>query len=205
MFEGAAMKKVGVILGVLILLLGLLGFLFLGYHSVKILTAIYNGAKTLEPTVYVPLSITIFTAVIGLTVTLYTQTVSRRREIESAHRDRKLQIYLEFMKLLENLILSEKPELGGTKIESNQIARELVTIRTKAVLWGSPGVLKFLARLAQSGQSPLELFDTIEGIQREMRKDLGLSNRGLKEGFFSKINLSDPEELDRMRAERKEL
>jgi hypothetical protein len=192
------MKQLGQVLAIVVLLLGLYVMLLVGYYSFSIVNAIISGAKSLEPSVYVPLSITVFTAVIGLTATLYTQSVSRKREIESAHRDRKLEIYLEFMILFEKLLMSEKPELGGTKTDPNETARKLLSIRTKAVLWGSPGVLKYLARLGDSGPTALDLFNTMEGIQREMRKDLGLSNFGLEKGFFSKLPLSDPEEYERM-------
>ncbi|MBN9888348.1 hypothetical protein [Salipiger abyssi] len=192
------MNKLTLVFAILIVAILAVGTLYLGYQAFSIAVAVYQGAKTLEPSVYVPLTVTVITATLGLGATLYSQQVARRREIESAHRDRKLEIYLQFMEILEKITLSQKPELGGEKVDENEIARDLVGIRTKAVLWGSPGVLKGLHQLTQQGQSPKSLLDAMEEIQKEMRKDLGLSNFGLEKGFFAKLPLTDPEEYDKL-------
>ncbi|GFE51454.1 hypothetical protein So717_32070 [Roseobacter cerasinus] len=168
------------------------------WNSLTLFDYIVEGAGELEPEIYVPLAVTVLTAVLGLTATLYTQSVSRRREIEAAHRERKLEIYLQFMQLIEKLILSGKPDLATGEIDHNQIAKELVSIRTKAVLWASPAVLRPLAKLGQPDHSLRGLFDTLEEIQRAMRKDLGLSNIGLEKKFFAKLPLADPTEYDRL-------
>lgn len=176
------------------------GFGLLSYYGYYLAQAIVSGAKQLEPEIYVPLTVTVVTAVLGLSATLYTQRRTRIREIEAAHRERKLEIYLEFLKFIETAILSEKPELGGKPLNENDLARKLLEFRTKAVLWGSPGVLKGVAKMT-SGQSnsPLEIFNILESIQREMRKDIGLSNWGLEKDFFAKLPLTDPSELEKMR------
>ena len=193
------MRLLGYIFALAIIAVGLVAIGYVAFYSFEIVSAVYSGAKTLEAHVYVPLSITVLTAVLGLTATLYTQSVSRRREIESAHRDRKLEIYLQFMTMLEELMMAEKPDLGGRPIEEGKFARDLVSIRTKAVLWGSPGVLRQLSKLGKAGANDTRfLFETIEQLQREMRKDLGLSNFGLENGFFAKLPLSDPSEYDKI-------
>lgn len=194
------MKIAGIILVTIFLLFAVILFILLLY-GFDLASALVSGAKELEPTIYVPLSITVLTAIFGLTATLYTQRRTRLREIESAHRDRKLEIYFEFLKFIEIAMISSKPELGGKPLDKNELARKLVEFRTKAVLWGSLGVLKSVAKLTSGKPSgTLEVFDTLEKIQREMRKDIGLSNFGLEKGFFAKLPLSDPSELERMRA-----
>ena len=150
----------------------------------------------------VPLSITVLTAIIGLSVTLYTQSRIRLREIDAAHRERKLEIYLNFLEAFDNLSVAGKPEFGENPVDPNRLARDLLTFRTRAVLWGSPGVLKALSKIARPNQDLTEMFSGIEAIQREMRKDLGLSNRGLEKSFFNKLRLTDPDEYDKIFAGR---
>jgi len=102
------------------------------------------------------------------------------------------------MQMLERAIIADKPELGDEPLEDDELARELLSIRTKAVLWGSPGVLRELSTLAKPNKTTKETLDYMEKIQREMRKDLGLSNFGLEMGFFAKLQLSDPSEYDEL-------
>lgn len=169
---------------------------WISYEIWQLTQFVIEGARQLEPSVYVPLATTIAAASLGLVATLWTQTVTRRREIEAAHRERKVEIYLQLMQLIQKLLLQAKPELGSEKLDTNQLALELLTIRTKAVVWGSPSVLRPLAKLTQSGLSTAEIFTTLEELQRAMRRDLGLSNFGLENGFFAKLPLANPKEYD---------
>lgn len=193
------MRVLGIIVGWLLILaaFGLLGIT--AWYSLEIAGAVIEGAQELEPTVYVPLVVTVLTASLGLGATLYTQWVSRKREIEAAHRERKLEIYLEFMQMLEGIIASSKEGWGEPKKPENKLARELLALRSKAVLWGSPRVLKALAELARPNKTTKEMFLNMDEIQRAMRRDLGLSNFGLDTNFFVKIALNDPAELDKLK------
>jgi hypothetical protein len=144
----------------------------------------------------VPLALTVTTATLGLTATLVTQAQSRKREIDAAHRERKLEIYLEFMEIMENLLMSGKEDTKTVQLTEAEIVQKLMFVRTRAVLWGSPRVLKALADITHMEHKKLNVFDVMERIQREMRKDLGLSNMGLEKNFFSKLILSNPDELE---------
>lgn len=194
------MKIVGFILAGFVLLACATLIAFVSYHGWFFVVAVIDGAKSLEPNIYVPLIVTVLTASIGLAATLYTQSRTRTREIESAHRERKLEIYLDFLKFIETALLSAKPELGGVPIDTNELARKMVEFRTKAVLWGSPGVLREVSKLTKLNPAlKMEVFDLLEAIQREMRRDIGLSNKGLEKDFFAKLPLSDPETLETLR------
>ncbi|WP_377512488.1 hypothetical protein [Octadecabacter sp. R77987] len=184
-------------LAILLVLVALLGILY-GFWIVG--STIWYGARELKPEVFVPLSITVLTAILGLSATLYSQNRIRKREIEAAYRERKVEIYLDFLKTLESLFVAAKPDLGQEPIDQNALVLKLMDIRTKAVLWGSTGVLQALSDLTKMGDapSPRSMFRVMERIQREMRRDLGLSNFGLAQDFFSKMALTDPDELDKL-------
>ena len=191
------MKILNYIVASLILLIATLAIGVVSANFIQIASAVFEGAKQLEPEIYVPLSITVTTAILGLAATLYTQVSNRKRDIDAAYRERKIEIYLQFLKTLERLALASKPELGGEPADMTQLTIDLMDIRTKAVLWGSPSVLQSISKLSKMNpEKPIEMFKTIDGIQRNMRKDLGLSNFGLGEMFFVKLSLNDPHELD---------
>ncbi len=191
------MKTLGMILGIILIIVGIILFGVIGWYFIEILSAVVEGARELEPTVYVPLFVTVLTAALGLSGTLYIQWGIRNREIEAAHRERKLEIYLEFMVFLEKLILSQKKNLKP--MSEVDIGRELISIRTRAVLWGSPRVLRAFTELARPDKSQKEILQNMDEIQRAMRADLGLSNSGLGDKFFVRIALKDPSELDNLK------
>lgn len=176
--------------------------IWFGFKAYALIRFVATGATQLEPAVYVPLAVTIATAVLGLVATLYTQVSNRRREIAAAHRERKTEVYLDFLKTIETILLDSKSELKRTKLSDNELVERLVDVRTKAVLWGSPGVLRALNKLTKIESQSYFVFDVLEEIQREIRKDLGLSNYGLEKDFFAKLPLSDPESLEEIRAKR---
>lgn len=193
------MRVLGYVIAAIFLLACVAAVGTISIYSVRIFSAVVSGARSLEPSVYVPLSVTLLTAVMGLAATLFAQARARRAEIASAHRERKVEIYLEFLVFLERLFMSSKPELGVEKIDERAMTLELMKFRTKAVLWGSPGVLQAVSDMSKVEQTDTKaMFSVIDNIQREMRKDIGLSNWGLGNYFFAKLPLSDADEFDRL-------
>ncbi len=194
------MKVISSFFALLIALLAAAFFIFFVLYGWQIAVAVVSGAKTLAPSVYVPLTVTIFTASLGLAATLITQSKNRKREVEAALRERKIAIYLDFLEAVERLILASKPELKMAPIDENELVVKLVKVRTKAVLWSSPGVLRALNNFGKLGMvEPLAMLRAIEDVQREMRKDLGLSNLGLNADFFSKLILTSDSEFEKLR------
>jgi hypothetical protein len=192
-------KVTKIFFGIVIILFGITTTGFLAFQGWLVATAVVKGAKTLEPTIYVPLVVTLTTASLGLGATLYSQARTRRQEIESAFRERKIEIYLDFLNTLKEVFLAEKKELNPPKVKQSELVVKLIEVRTKAVLWGSTGVLQALSEFSKVGENnPRAMLSVMDRLQREMRKDLGLSNSGLEEEFFIKLILRNPEELDQI-------
>ena len=207
------------ILGIILAIFLLFAFGSLSEYLANFFIYIVAGAKKLEPQVYVPLTVTILTAILGLTATLITQFLTkkreintqiriREREIDSAFRERKIGIYLEFLEAVESSLIAANPKLSSKKVDDGILALTLIKVRTKAVLWGSPGVLQTLSQLSKVGEgNTLRMLSVFDQIQREMRKDLGLSNEGLEADFFVKIILNEEDGIEntaisRMRLDR---
>ena len=128
------MKKLGLLFGFVLLAVLILLAAFLGYKLFELSLVVVEGARTLEANVYVPLAVTITTAVFGLTATLYSQNKARKREVEAAFRERKISIYLEFLQTYERLMLAAKTELNLEPVNQNELVIKLVQVRTQAVL-----------------------------------------------------------------------
>lgn len=159
-----------------------------------VLFGIYAFLK-LEPSVFIPLAVTFVTAVGGLGATLWTTTHNKKQQVDADFREKKVEIYLNFVQLLAGLMQANKDT--NAKDPPQGMVDALIDIRTKATLWSSPGVLKALNELAKSDEKDTKrLFCAVDRVQREMRLDLGLSNQELEELFFVKHLLKSEKDVD---------
>ena len=170
--------------------------IFSAYWILQLASVVISGASELAPNIYVPLTITVLTASLGLVATLYTQQLTRKREIEASHRERKIELYLEFLEVMDSFV-----ENADKDPQTNDIGiARLKKAKTKATLYGSTAVLKAFKKLSRQGASTVELMDAVDELKRSMRRDLGLKTWDLEAGFFAKFMLSDPEEYDRLKS-----
>ena len=107
---------------------------------------------------------------------IYVKHVEHRHSVEAQFREAKLALFNDFMKLF-NRITDED-------IDHEEFVAELKRWKRKLLFWGGPGVLRAFAPL-----SHMQMDDTVGSLADslgklgtlilEMRKDVGLSNRGL--------------------------
>ncbi|MBM2577862.1 hypothetical protein JQC91_16260 [Jannaschia sp. Os4] len=140
---------------------------------------------------YVPLAVTLATAVAGLAATLFTQYQTKKREREASYRARKVEVYTDFLRIVETLLNQTKAQLSDPNFDEKKLHLDFATVRSKAVLWASPSVLKEFSEFTKLGPgNPFAAVEVLERIQRAMREDLGLSNGGLDQGFFVHLLLN---------------
>ena len=194
-------KTQSILVGVLILIaIGVILYI-VGSRLWIVFHFVVSGAKTLEAATYVPLTLTLFTALLGLFVTLWTQSRARRRSIEEAHRGKKVDLYLSLLSFLKNMQLATKPEFSELKVDENELVLKMAEFRTEMTLWASPSVLKAfhsVTAMQPDQATPKAILSKIDPLYKAMRKDIGLSNLGLDQFFFAKSMLSDPTEFDRL-------
>ena len=127
-------------------------------------------------------SSTIIVATITLVVGKYFERV---KEAETQLRAQKISMYDDFLKRVFELFFQE-----GEK-ESDDLVEFLQEWQRKLVVWGGPEVLKSFIAWKQSlsedpnAQSILRMGEFFMA----MRKDIGLSNRGIEAGHFSHLIL----------------
>lgn len=116
----------------------------------------------------------------------------RKKELDALYRDKKTEIYDEFLKQFFGLFFNA----GGT--EAKDIQKGLVPFlrefTRKLLLWSGPEVIEaFVAwkdHLAKGTPDAKSIFLT-EAFLLAIRKDLRHSNTGLRKGFFARLFLRE--------------
>ena len=71
-----------------------------------------------------------------------------------------------------------------------------VSFTRDLIVWGNPSVIKAYERFRRGSSSEVGVLLLLDDILREIRKDLGNSNWGIKRGDLVKLFLFDPEKLE---------
>jgi len=138
-----------------------------------------------------------FSAISGAFITQY---YIKKREERNAHRDKKIEIYSEFIDIAQRMLAGNNDNVDMEEVDSKELQDFFFRFNRDILLWGSPGVIKSLLefRKASSSVDNKQVLFVINDLYKEFRKDIGLSNFGLNSNELLKVNLSDPEELDKL-------
>lgn len=134
----------------------------------------------------------------GVTILVATVTVmigryyERKKELDALYREKKTEIYDEFLKEFFNIFFS-----GGEK-STDQASKDLVPFlrefTRKLILWSGPEVIEaFVAwkdHLAKGTPDAQSIFFT-EAFLFAIRNDLRHTNSGLRKGFFARLFLQE--------------
>jgi len=201
--EDNKMKRIFTfIFGAIIVLLLLFILILLVKYGVIASKYVIAGFLELKPEIYVPLIFTIMTAVIGLAAALITQARMRKRAIEEAHREKKVALYLGILQFIQTLMLSQKKGFEHLITEENDKVEKMAQFKTELTLWASPQALQAFHAFTHSDtpkDDSMGILKLIDPFYKEMRKDIGLSNRGLDNLFFASSMLSDPSEIEQLK------
>lgn len=178
--------KVLSIIGVLALLVGVVALAVWGVRS--FFTYVSAVPKEIGAALIAG-AVTILVATATVTIGRYFE---RRRELDALYRDKKTEIYDEFLKEFFNLFFSsgEKPDSQAEK----NLVPFLREFTRKLILWSGPEVIEaFVAwkdHLARGTPDAKSIFLT-EGFLLAIRKDLRHTNSGLRKGFFARLFLRE--------------
>jgi len=116
----------------------------------------------------------------------------RRKELDALYREKKTEIYDEFLKEFFTLFWrAGETDAAETEKDLVPFLREFTR---KLVLWSGPEVIEsFVAwkdHLAKGTPDAKSIFLT-EGFLLAIRTDLRHSNRGLRKGFFARLFLRE--------------
>ena len=181
------MNKIKKILSML-LGLGIVGGLLWLFY--KIISLVFQTFSTVDSNVLIAIvagSATILTSTLTIVITRYYQA---KRDREIAHRDKKIDLYDEFLSKLFVIFLGDDKE---KKFDKNLVVF-LREIQRKIVLWSGPDVIRAYAEWHhelttqvnnQRAKGMIKMMDFFLAL----RKDLGHSNNGIKYEHLARFML----------------
>ncbi|WP_080992210.1 hypothetical protein [Vibrio campbellii] len=121
----------------------------------------------------------------------------RQREIEEAHRAKKVEIYNDFLKLVSSFFQGQNKDNNKPMPKPQKVLDEFEKFQNGILLWGGPKVIiAFLNFRRVFENSPSEMFKAVDGLYKSLREDIGLSNEGLDNYETIQLYLSNPREID---------
>lgn len=170
---------------------------------ILIIWGVYWVASTIWDTLLTidtKLAVSLLTA--ATTVMVATMTVvvgkylERKKEIESHFREKKVEIYDEFLKEFFKIFFSEDDGANQPKGGEDELVKFLQEWQRKMVLWGGSEVLQIYIKWKNymaSKEPDAQTVFLMGKFFKALRKDVGLSNRSLDDGIFSHLILRNSE------------
>lgn len=145
------------------------------------------------------------TVLVSVGGALYTQAQIKKREISEAHRERKVELYKEFLDVVLRIMSGQNENLSIEPIPEQELVDFLAKFKTSVILWGSPKVIKAQLGFEDVSRKGGNILIAVDKLYLAIRDDIGLSNVGLNDHELVKMYLTDPSEMDSMSASNKSL
>lgn len=199
------MNKVSRITRILSIFLVLGLFTIFGYFIWIVSTRFVLFLESANPSVSAAVVGAASTVLVGIGGVLYTQAKIKEREIEEAHRARKIEIYHGFLEMIARIIVKDNRNVSLEAPSEQELIDFLVNFKTNLILWGSPKVIDAQLNFEEVSRQSGNILLAVDELYKAIREDIGLSNRGLTKSQLVKMYLKDPKELDERSASNKAL
>ena len=140
-----------------------------------------------------------FTILAGISAVMITQMLIKNREIQEAHRTKKIEIYTSFITTATSMLSIENNDLSIKAPTEKELINILFQFKRDILLYGSPKVVKSQLKFMEIAQkNPNQVVKAVDNIYKAMREDIGLSNSGLNNYELIKMFVTDPDEIDKV-------
>lgn len=161
--------------------IGYAGIAVLCYVSYLILTWLAAVFVKIDPGIGAAIVVGALTIISSVYVASFNSRKAREQVAFEAQRGEKAQIYDEFVKMVVQVVKNTKAGKKGEDVLPGNIEEFFHEFTSKLIVYGGPGVVQAFAKWRSSasetqGTGQLMLIDK---LLREMRSDLGESNKGL--------------------------
>jgi hypothetical protein len=192
------MNKPSKIAQTLSVISGLVLFASAAYLVWIIFSRLFLFLERANPSVSAAIVGAMATILVGVGGVLYTQAQTKKREIEEAHRPKKVEIYKDFLHMVSRMMANENPNISLEAPTEQELLDYLVGFQTDLMLWGSPTVINSFLNFRKISTSGGNVLFAVDDLYKAIRDDIGLSNSGLNKHQLIKMHLKEPDELDLM-------
>src|SRR5690554_4038245 len=169
-----------------------------GYLTWIVLARLLMFLESANPSVSAAVVGAMATVLVGVGGALYTQAQIKKREIEEAHRERKVELYKGFLDMVSKMMAEQNENVSLKPPSPQELVDFMVEFKTNVVLWGSPKVINAQLNFQKVSESGGNVLFAVDELYKAIREDIGLSNKGLDKRQLVKMYLRDPGELDAM-------
>lgn len=177
----------------------------IGYVAWLVATHLLAFLASANPSISAAIVGAMATVLVSVGGALYTQAQNKKREISEAHRERKVELYKEFLDVVLRIMSRQNENLSIEPIPEQELIDFLARFKTSVLLWGSPKVIKAQLSFEDASRNGGNVLIAVDQLYLAIREDIGLSNSGLNNHELVKMYLSDPSEMDSMSASNKSL
>jgi len=187
MSQQGSQQSLGVSIFGFVALVSIVGFVVWGVRGIS------AYLREIPKEIAAPLITAAATILVATLTVMVGRYFERKKELDALYRDKKTEIYDEFLSRFFKLFFGE-----NASADPEQVAVDLVPFlrefTRKLVLWSGPEVIeafgKWKEHLAKGTPDAQSLFLTEEFLLA-IRKDLRHPGRGLQRGFFAKLFLKN--------------
>lgn len=184
-----------------LLLIGAIGYIFVWLIGI-LLNYIGNLALKLDQiaskldAVVIVALITGTVSIIGVIISsIISKIIEYRQNIKRYLYSKKEEPYAEFIEMVYKI--QEKTK-AGDEYPEEEMLEDVFSFSKKLTLWGSNKVIRkwlvFRSKSVEGKINPTETLFLLEDIVFEIRKDMGQSKRGLKQGDILRFFVNDVSE-----------
>lgn len=163
-----------------------------GWGIYWVVVQIWGQFKLLDPNVSLALLTASTTVLVATLTVVLGKYYERKKDIEAHYRQKKTEIYDEFLCEFFKIFYSE--EKGDD--ENPELVKFLREWQRKMIIWGGQDVLmkyiSWMANLRKRNPDTRTMF-MMEEFFLEIRKDLGHKNYKLAKGTFIRLILKNPD------------
>jgi len=169
---------------ILSIIIGLFLLALIGYIGYVVIIWFSEAIKGVNSSVGAALIAGTATIITSVFIASYNARKAKEKVAFEAHREKKAEIYNKFMEMVIQLMRNTKAGKEGDDVLPENIEEFFYNFTAKITVYGGPGVVKAYANWRtesvreESKSKSLLLIDT---LFREMRTDLGESNKGIEE------------------------
>ena len=162
------------------LVLGFVAIALIGYASYEIILKVIDSMKDINATVGVALIAGTTTIVSSVYIASYNSRKAKEKVAFEAHREKKAEIYNDFLEIITQIMKNTKLGKEGDDVLPENLEEFFYKFTAKITVYGGAGVVKAYSNWRSASFRKENSLASIDKLFREMRKDLGESNKGIQ-------------------------